>query len=118
MKNILRRNVRQVTYLREVVLHANAQHITYLREFFIRPDKIQWGLVKEPVTPKPASASASMSSPPSVPYKRYEDEMINPKPVPCDRHPIATHHRMGLSSPYWDDDDEWDIEWIRRNGGL
>jgi len=104
MKNILRKNARQVTYLREVVLHANAQHITYLREFFIRPDKIQWGLVKEPVTPKPVSAS--MSSPPSVPYKRYEDEMINPKPVPRARDPITTY------------DDEWDIEWIRRNGGL
>lgn len=115
MKNILRRNARQVTYLREVVLHANAQHITYLREFFIRPDKIQWGLVKEPVTPKPVSAS--MSSPPLIPSKRYEDEMINPKPVPRDRL-IATPHRLGLSSPYWDDDDEWDIEWIRRNGGL
>lgn len=105
--HILRKNVRQITYLREVVLGANNKHITYLREFVVRTDKIRWGLVKVPVTPK---------SQPSSPYKRYEDETINPRPVAKIQNDITKHHKS-VPEPILDDDD-WDIDVIRRNGGL
>ena len=91
----------------------NQRSISYLREIILK-SKERWQSNAHPIKIFQ-----------NTPYKKYENRKINPLSNPYTPHPLLNKRyesRCTLSSPKKPlkkyEDDQWDIDHIRRNGGL
>ncbi len=89
--------------------HINqpTRSISFLREIVII-SRTRWGSAPKKINPE------------HIPYKRYEHRVVE-----YDRQQPVRHPQPTIEEPVSvtnisekDKDDNWDIEWIQRNGGL
>jgi hypothetical protein len=96
MNNILLMQFRKISFLHDVILKSKAR----------------WGVNLEKIIP--------------VPYKKYEDRNIEPIIKTTPKHSVNKKYEQRIiqkspSKPikkYEQRSDDWDIEYIKKNGGL
>lgn len=96
MNNIILTQIRKKSFLREIILQS----------------KSRWGVNLKKILP--------------VPYKKYEDRIVEPIIKTTSQHPVNKKYEQRIinkspSKPikkYEQRSDDWDIEYIKKNGGL
>ena len=96
MNNIILTQFRKKSFLREIIIQSRSR----------------WGVNLEKILP--------------VPYKKYEDRIVEPIIKTTQTHQINKKYeqRIVKNSPskpnkkYEQRSDDWDIEYIKKNGGL
>ncbi len=96
MNNIMLTQIRKKSFLREIIIKTRSR----------------WGVNLEKILP--------------IPYKKYEDRIVEPILKTTQIHQVNKkyEYRIVKNSPskpikkYEQHEDNWDIEYIKKNGGL